>query len=171
MTTKQARPPQKTPKTNQPLKYRKSNTLFLQAVKSQPFHKNINSASLTWLQQQTPQITNYADLLLETIFPPSFFPTTVVSFRASWLKWQCFEGRMWFWVFPTLLEQPGELFVATQSSAGTAQSCCLWREWIMEHSSLFCVKHFKRSLGQSRVGFSCPWKEKVSLVFRCMSSN
>lgn len=28
-------------------------------------------------------------------------------------------------MFPTLLEQPGELFVATQSSAGTAQELLL----------------------------------------------
>lgn len=132
---------QTTPKTKQPENKRESNTLFLQAVKSQPFYKT----------QILHFLPDWATVTLDNklcrfAFGDCFFPlfsTSVVSFRESWLKWQHFEEGMWLWVFPL----SGELFVTTQSSAGLVQSCCslcswVWRKWIMELSSLFCVKHF-----------------------------
>lgn len=70
----------KNPQKKSATKILASNTLFLQELKSQPFYKNINSAFLTWLQQHTHQITNYADLLLETTFSLFLFPVTVVFF-------------------------------------------------------------------------------------------
>lgn len=112
----------KTPKTNQPQKYRKATLYFCRQLNYCLFIKQ--KSCISYLTAATDSLDNklcrftFGDCFFH------FFSATIVSFRESWLKWQCFEDRMWLCPFPTLFEQPGKFFVSPKALQGWFRAPC-----------------------------------------------